>query len=388
LLLCFVLYLSLSLAGQDFTAFQWDSLLLESGFLAIFLTWGSGLIIFLYRFLIARFMFMGGVVKLASGDPTWANLSALSFHYQTQPLPSPLAYYAYFLPSEFHRVCVLGVFFIELIVPLLIFTTRRLRLFAAWSFIALQSSIMLTGNYAFFNLLTVLLCLFLFEDRDIQRFFPRRLADNLRKRYTAPGKLASLSAGLWTFLVLLVCGSQIVFFQTGQQAPAPLAALVKFSRRNSLVNNYGPFAVMTTTRPEIIIEGSRDGRHWRQYAFNYKPGDLFRPLGWNIPHQPRLDWQMWFAALGSPLQNRWFGQFMRKIQSGSPSVLGLLAKNPFPGQPPKYLRALLYQYHYATPTLRAATGQIWQRQFLRQYWPVYAPALSEANILHSNSTPN
>jgi len=140
--------------------------------LAILLTWNSPIILFLYRLLIARFMFMSGVVKIASGDPTWANLTALNYHYLTQPLPTPLAYYAYFLPEWWHKLCVSGVLFIELLVPFFVFMPRPFRLFAGWSFVLLQTSIILTGNYTFFNLLTLLLCLFLFDDRDISRITP------------------------------------------------------------------------------------------------------------------------------------------------------------------------------------------------------------------------
>jgi lipase maturation factor 1 len=145
LIACFALYLSIATAGQDFTAFQWDVFLLESGFLAIFLTGNSRIIVFLYRLLIARFMFMSGVVKIASGDPTWANLTALNYHYLTQPLPSPIGYYAYFLPEWWHKLYVSGVLFIELLVPFFVFMPRPLRLFAAWSFILLQVSIILAA---------------------------------------------------------------------------------------------------------------------------------------------------------------------------------------------------------------------------------------------------
>ena len=183
LIACFVGYLSITTAGQDFTSFQWDIFLLESGFLAILLTWNSPVILFLYRLLIARFMFMGGVVKIASGDPTWANLTALNYHYLTQPLPSPLGYYAYFLPEWWQKLCVSGVLFIELLVPFFVFMPRPFRLFAGWSFILLQTSIILTGNYTFFNLLALLLCLFLFDDRDIARITPEWLRARIEQHY-------------------------------------------------------------------------------------------------------------------------------------------------------------------------------------------------------------
>ena len=369
LVLCYGLYLSIAVAGQNFTAFQWDALLLEAGFLAVFLTWGSPIIVFLYRFLIARFMFMAGVVKLASGDPSWTNLTALDFHYLTQPLPSPLAYYAYYLPQWFNQMCVAGVFVIELIIPFFVFLPRRFRHFAAWSFIALQSCIILTGNFNFFNLLTILLCLFLFDDTDFKNKLPATLVSTILHKRHIPGPTAQTLATLWLVLVLLTCSTHIWLYHSKQPAPAFLRTLVKTTSTFWIVNNYGPFSVMTTQRPEIIVQGSNDGKHWLTYKFHYKPVDLDQNLSWNIPHQPRLDWQMWFAALSTPQQNPWFGKFMIKLLEGSPQVLSLLAGNPFPKAPPIYVRALLYQYSFTTPEQRAATGNIWRREYLGVYWP-------------------
>ena len=292
----YLLYLSIVEVGQDFTHFQWDIFLLEVGFLAIFLTWGSGIIVLLFRWLLARFMFMSGVVKLASGDPNWANLTALKFHYETQPIPTPIAYYAYHLPTWFHKVCVGGVFFIELVVPLFVFLPRCFRVFACGAFILLQSGIILTGNYTFFNLLTILLCLFLLEDQDIAKILPQRLNVFIQQQRATPGYLANTLAGLWAGVVILICGAQIWLYHIPKPLVGPVKSLIRTTATFSLVNNYGPFAVMTTKRNEIVVQGSNDAQHWVEYSFKYKPGELNRELGWNIPHQPRLDWQMWFAA--------------------------------------------------------------------------------------------
>ncbi len=370
LIICYFLYLSIVVAGQDFTAFQWDGLLLEAGFLAIFLPWGSKIIVFLYRLLITRFMLMGGIVKLASGDPSWTNLTALNFHYLTQPLPSPLAYYAYYLPQWFNQICVAGMFVIEIIIPFLVFLTRRFRLFAAWSFIILQSGIMLTGNYNFFNLLTILLCLFLFDDRDFENRLPAKLVTKIEMIHATPGKFANVIASTWTSLVLLTCATHIGLFHTQQKLPALLTSLVRYTSTFSIVNNYGPFAIMTKERPEIIVQGSNDGIEWKTYKFNYKPVDLDQHLSWNIPHQPRLDWQMWFAALQPPTKVSWFNNFMARLQQGSAPVLSLLDHNPFPNNPPLYVRALLYQYTYSSYEQRKKSGHIWQRQYLKRYWPI------------------
>ncbi len=367
LIACYLFYLSLTTAGQDFTGFQWDGFLLEAGFLGIFLTWGSGIIIFLYRWLIARFMFMAGIVKLASGDPSWANFTALNYHYLTQPLPSPLAYYAYFLPDWFHRICVAGVFFIELVVPFFVFFPRRFRLFAAWSFIALQCSIIATGNYGFFNLLTILLCLLLFEDRDIAKILPKNLLAKITTRKAFAGMMANVFAGIWAFLVFFIAATHTWIYHSHKLPAAPIDNLIRTISAFAVINNYGPFAIMTTTRTEIIIEGSNDGQHWLEYGFKYKPDRLTKPLTYNIPHQPRLDWQMWFAALAAPEKPFWLQRFLYQLQSGSPAVLTLLANNPFSKTPPRYLRTHLYKYTYTTPDQRSITGQVWQRQSLYIY---------------------
>jgi lipase maturation factor 1 len=369
LTVCFACYLSITTAGQDFTAFQWDVLLLESGFLAILLTWESPIVVWLYRLLIARFMFMSGVVKIASGDPSWANLTALNYHYLTQPLPSPLGYYAYFLPEWWHVLCTAGVLLIELPIPFLVFLPRRpFRLFAAGCFALLQISIILTGSYTFFNLSTLLLCLFLFDDRDIARITPKWLRNRLQYHKPATA-CANICALVWSGFVVVVLATHIWMAQTHKLPLKPLYSLLQTTAAFGLINNYGPFAVMTTVRDEIIIEGSNDGVHWLEYGFRYKPDDVNKPLSWNIPHQPRLDWQMWFAALSEPQPSGWFEKFMMRLHEGSPEVLALLAYNPFPVQPPSYLRATLYRYTYTQPERHKVTGQVWNRERLWLYWP-------------------
>lgn len=369
LIICYLLYCSLAVAGQTFTAFQWDSLLLEMGFLAILLSWGSPLCIWMYRWLLARFMFMGGVVKIASHDPNWANFTALQYHYQTQPLPSPLAYYAHFLPDWWQHLCTFGVLLIELVMPFAALFSRTYRVPAAWSFIALQCAIMLTGNYTFFNLLTLLLCLLLFEDKDLQKALPGDAYQALPLEITRPSRQVNRCATAWFAWTLFSNAVALLTTELQRELFPPLRIAMQINSAWSLVNNYGPFAVMTTTRPEIIIQGSNDGTQWQEYQFNYKPGALEKPLSWNIPHQPRLDWQLWFAALQAPATDIWFQQLMLRLQQGSASVLGLIASNPFPEHPPIYLRALLFRYYYTPPAHFHQTGQIWQREYLGQIWP-------------------
>ena len=367
LLLCYVLYLSLVWAGQEFLAFQWDMFLLECGFLALFLTGGSRIVIWLYRWLLFRFMFMGGVVKLASGDPSWRNLTALKHHFETQPLPSPVAWYAYQLPDQLLQAATGSVFVIELLVPFFVLMPRNLRLFAAASFLLLQGMIILTGNYNFFNILTIALCVFLLEDRDLRPWLGTQLTGHIMENTRAVSVWASRSAGVLAVIVLSTCGGLLWLTNTQQRPIQPFDALIRMTSTLGIVNGYGPFAVMNTERHEIVVEGSNDRLTWQAYEFKYKPGDINKPLSWNIPHQPRLDWQMWFAALDPAHSRAWFVNFMAKLRSNSEPALSLLQHNPFPNSPPRYFRASLYRYAFATPAMRAATGQVWQRERLGDY---------------------
>lgn len=361
---CYGLYLSLTTAGQSFTSFQWDQLLLEAGFLALFLASRSPIVIVLFRFLIFRFMLMGGVVKLASGDPAWRGLTALDYHFETQPLPSPLAWYAHHLPPGLLAAATATVLSIELVVPFLVWLSRPCRLFAAWSFILLQAAILLTGNFAFFNLLALALCLFQFEDRDLRRLPGLRKIPPPPDAAKPPSPLGLAGVGLMAAVVLLTCGALAGLSRAPGAVPEPLYRFARTVTDFGLVNGYGPFAVMTTERREILVEGSRDGMNWATYEFRYKPDATDKPLRWNIPHQPRLDWQFWFAALGGPAEQPWLSSFLQRLGEGSAPVLGLLRHNPFPDAPPRYLRVVIERYHFTTPGERALTGQVWRRERL------------------------
>lgn len=370
LLLLYALYLSLFYAGQDFMTFQWDLLLLEAGFLALLLSMAPKLGIWLLRWLLFRFMFLSGAVKLLSGDPTWASLSALSYHFQTQPLPTPLAWYAHQFPPNVLVIATVVTFFIELVLPFLIFCPRRLRFVAAFGFLLLQASIVLTGNYNFFNLLAMALCLVLFDDAALHKVLPQRLTCLLQQRTQGmgPGKIASFVAGSLALLIVFVSGVQLESMFIGR-APAPAIWIEYGIAPLRIVNTYGLFAVMTTERLEIIIEGSDDGAHWSEYAFKYKPGDVKRRPPWNIPHQPRLDWQIWFAALGTQGQHPWFSYLLRRLLENSPEVIALLDGNPFPDKPPRYVRALLYDYRFASSKEKENKGAWWERRLMGLYYP-------------------
>jgi predicted DCC family thiol-disulfide oxidoreductase YuxK len=378
----FALYLSYVYAGQGFMSFQWDTLLLEAGFLAIFLTGGSRVVVWLYRWLIFRYVFLAGVVKLLSGDPTWHNLTALEYHFWTQPLPTPLAWYAAQLPAWLLSAGTAATLAIELGSVFLIFLPRRVRAAAAWCVLSLQSLIVLTGNYNFFNLLTMLLCVFLFDDAALRCLVPGWLKPRAYVRAPLPGRTATVIATALAIIVLPIGLNRIWQTFTHSDLPA-LAAVTQAAAPFFIVNPYGLFAVMTVARPEIVIEGSADGESWREYVFRYKPGPLFRPALWNIPHQPRLDWQMWFAALGSMRDNPWIENLMLRLLEGSPAVLGLFDSNPFADGPPKYIRAQLYDYRFADRRTHAATGQWWIRRLEGLYFPQvsladFVPAGSES----------
>ncbi len=360
--LLYALYLSLVIGGQEFLSFQWDALLLETGFLAILFAGRgapSGAVVWLLRFLLFRLMFASGWVKLASGDPTWHNLTALLYHYETQPLPTPEAWHMQKLPAWFQVFSARIMFAIELVVPFFIFAPRRLRFCAAGPIIFLQAIIALTGNYAFFNILTIALCLTLLDDAALGRVEVR--------------PVPAASSARRTIAVILGLAAVIQFTEQlpfGGAIPAAVREVPNWLSRWQVVNTYGLFAVMTTVRHEIIVQGSPDGQNWLDYDFKFKPGDVRRMPSWVAPHQPRLDWQMWFAALGSYQQNPWFLGFAQRLLEGGPEVLGLLAHNPFPGAPPRYVRAIVYDYHFTDRAARRKDGAWWKRELLGPYCPV------------------
>ncbi|HKF42224.1 MAG TPA: lipase maturation factor family protein [Thermoanaerobaculia bacterium] len=372
-------YLSLSVVGQDFLEFQWDLLLLETGFLAIFLApWraarfgrflpGSRVARALLLWLLFRLMFSSGLVKLASGDPNWRNLTALTYHYWSQPLPPWTAWFMDKLPLSFQKASCLFMFAVELAAPFFILAPRRLRLIAAAAMVSLEALIALTGNYAFFNLLTIALCVLLVDDASFpRRFRPAGPAGERSPRRGWPRWLLWPAAAV---LFLLSC----VHFVSGTlrwRMPWPgfAISIVRAAIPFRSVGSYGLFMVMTTTRPEIAVEGSADGETWKAYEFRWKPGDAKRRPAFVAPHQPRLDWQMWFAALGRCEDNPWFYSFQRRLLEGSPPVLRLLGHNPFPDSPPRYLRTTTYSYRFTDFATRRQTGAWWRRDPLGPYCP-------------------
>lgn len=382
--LLYVFYLSLFHICREFLGFQWDILLLEAGFLAIFLAplrmtlrWDSQrfspsrMILGLHQWLLFRLMFASGIVKLMSGDPTWRNLTALTYHYQTQPLPTWMAWFVHQLPEKFHRVSAAGMFAVELLVPFLIFMPRRLKLTGAVAIALFQTAILLTGNYCFFNLMTILLCVLLIDDGAWNQLSKRRSdsepqVGNKRRSFWPAWVTAPVM-----ILVVTLSGISLMH-QAGINPDWPQALLNvrRFVSPFHVANSYGLFAVMTTERNEIVIEGSMDGENWQPYEFRYKPQDPKRKPGFIIPHQPRLDWQMWFAALSAYQQNDWFINFCVRLLEGSPEVLSLLAHNPFPDKPPVYIRVSVYQYTFTDSAAKKSEGLWWKMNYRGLYCPI------------------
>ena len=367
------LYLSYVSLGRDFLSFQWDALLLEMGLLGI-LTAPVGLRpgpgryeptaaqVVLWRALVFRLYFGSGVSKLKSGDETWRKLTACDYYYETAPLPTRGGWYAHHLPPPVRRFSTAAVLALETVAPFLVFAPRRLRLLGFWLLSALQGAIIATGNYGFFNVQSLVLGLWLLDDTSLRRFLPAPPPARPRPWWRTLG--AWLPAA--PFLVL-GANEILARFNRPREAPRWLEGLERWARPLRAVNPYGLFAVMTVHRPEISIEGSDDGETWHEYTFRYKVSDPERPPRQVAPHQPRLDWQMWFAALGSP--PIWLLAFMLRLLEGAPDVPKLLAINPFPERPPRYIRATLYDYRMTDPETHRRTGTWWNRERLGLYLP-------------------
>ncbi len=371
LLGAWLFYLSLVGAGQEFLRFQWDSLMLEAGFIAILMapwTWRLKLsapprpALFLARWLLFRLMVSSAAAKLTSGDATWRSLTALDFHYFTQPLPPWTAWYAQHWPAWFQKMSVVVMFAAEGLAPFFLWGPRRVRLIAVCTIVGLQLLIVLTGNYGFFNILALVLCVS-FLDNAVWRRAYQQTATPVARGIRWPRRAIA------TILVLISLVPLSHAFRVSSGWLGILEQAYMVVSPFHLVNPYGLFAIMTTDRPEIIVEGSDDRIAWKPYEFKYKPGDPTRRPPFVFPHMPRLDWQMWFAALGDVSRNRWVLVFEKKLLEGSPEVTSLLANNPFPDSPPNYLRAQVYMYEFTTAAERDSTGTWWKRTLRGSYVP-------------------
>lgn len=362
LFLLWLLYLSFVAAGQDFLSFQWDTLLLETGFMTIFLPLAAPapwLVVFTYCFFLFRFMVSSGAVKLLSGDPNWRNLSAMCYHYETQPIPNRLAWYAHRQPVALQKVGTLMTFFFELALPFLALGPQPARLCCFVLMVLFQALIFATGNYGFFNILTVVLSVPLLDDRLLAPYLELPAA-------TASGPASLALSLIFGVFLLLNLGQLMALFYR----PAWFRQLLRWLSPFMISNHYGLFAVMTTERFEFAIEGSRDGKEWLEYEFRWKPGDPRRPPRQAAPYHPRLDWQMWFAALNPGEIEPWLGSLIVQLLQGSPAVLPLFKHTPFPDSPPAYLRLSVYRYHFSTRQVKRARGVWWERTLLGRFQPM------------------
>lgn len=384
-LLAWVCYLSFATAVPVFLNYQWDTLLLETGLLTLlWAPWcwrqerGAAepprLARWLVWWLLFRLMLESGVVKLLGFDQAgynaWLQGTALDYHYFTQPVPLWTSWWFAQLPGWFNRLSLVVVFVIELVLPFFIFGPRRVRMTAFAGFVLLQALIIASGHYGFFNLLTIVLCVSLVDDAS----WPRRLRAWLERPPTAVPARPSNRARRAVTAALAVA----LFVVTGLQLLAVLQ-VVRFEAIRPVVswiaplrsaNAYGLFSVMTTERPEITIEGSVDGQTWEAFEFRYKADADKAPPSIFLPHMPRLDWQMWFAALEFHASGRlpdWLLPLLGKLQAGEPAVTRLLAKDPFGAERPEYLRVRLDLLTFAPPGTNGTPSPYWNRTPLPEY---------------------
>ncbi len=380
------LYLSYTSAGREFLSFQWDVLLTEMGLLGI-LTAPAGLRpgagrhepsaaqVALWRALVFRLYLGSGVAKLKSGDKTWRELTAMSHYYETAPLPTRGGWYAHQLPERLQKLSTLSTLVLETVAPFLAFAPRPVRHAAFWLFSGLQGFILSTGNYGFFNVQSLVLGLWLLDDEALGRVLPRSRPPPAEPR----PMWRTLGAWVPAAPLLLLGANELVSRFDRSRTPRWLGWLEMQARPLRIVNPYGLFAVMTVRRPEISIEGSDDGETWQEYTFRYKVSDPNRAPRQVAPHQPRLDWQMWFAALGSPPS--WMLALVMRLLEGSPEVLKLFARNPFPEHPPRYVRAVLHDYRMTDVETHRSTGAWWKREPLGLYLPPLSLAPSGSRSL-------
>ncbi|MFW6193507.1 MAG: lipase maturation factor family protein [Gemmatimonadota bacterium] len=378
------LYLSFAAVGRVFLSYQWDVLLLEASFLGIFLApWGlatgplsaapdpavPAAALFAAWWLLFRLVFQSGVGKLTSGDPAWRDLSALEYHWWTQPLPTWTAWWAARLPRWCHRAATAATHVLEIAVPLMIFGPREIRIAGFAGIVLLQVVIALTGNYNFFNLLTVALAFLLLDDAA----WAGLLGDGAVAVATEGAAAPAVQSAAAAAVAVGSLAASLPHVWRTLFPDRPLPAVVQAATRRlapfRTINSYGLFRVMTRRRPEIVVEGSRDGETWRPYRFRWKPCDPRRKPRFCAPHQPRLDWQMWFAALSTFRRSRWMHAFLVRLLEGSRAVEALLEEVPYPEEGPTYVRAVLYEYRFADPDERRRSGRWWTRERVGLYAP-------------------
>ena len=368
---CTVLFLTCIAALQDFSSYQSDGMLLEAGFISFFFAPRgvrpglgaadppSRLSLFMLRWEWFRIYFESGVAKLASGDPSWRNLTAMDEYYQNGPLPTWIGWYVQHFPHGYHAFTVVFTLAVELLIVWAVFLPRRFRIACCAVVTALQAGIIATANYAFLNYLVLVLGVLLLDDRLLARLrltLPAEAAIRPVRAWWRRTEAVALGVALYVTVAAFVGP-----FVGGLGAlDAPVRLLAPFR----IANRYGLFAVMTPARYEIEFQGSRDGRTWVAYPFRFKPQELSAAPEIYAPYQPRFEWNLWFASLGPWEDSRWVVLAQQRLIEGSPSVLQLFRHDPFRGRPPAMVRTVLYQYWFTDLATKRRTGAWWRRRDL------------------------
>ncbi len=357
------LYLSIVNVGQTFYAFGWESLLCETGFLAIFLGNASVApalpLIVLLRWLLFRVEFGAGLIKMR-GDRCWRDLTCLYYHHETQPMPNPLSWYAHRLPAGFHRVEAAGNHFAQLVAPIFLFAPQPLAAIAGMLMIATQGWLVLTGNFAWLNVVTMVLAVSSLDDATLAHVLP--LAHPAAPLPAWDGVLVLALTALIAVLSYRPARNLLSRRQLMNYSFDPL----------HIVGTYGAFGSVTKERDEVIVEGTEDAvltprTAWHEYEFKGKPGDVRRRPPQLAPYHLRLDWLMWFAAMSSPAYQPWFVPFAAKLLEADPATLALLRHDPFDGRRPRFVRARLYRYRFTTQAERRESGAWWHRELVDEY---------------------
>jgi lipase maturation factor len=399
LAVCFVLFLSFVSVAQDFSGYQSDGMLLEAGFIALFFAppgFRPGLgaqhapsraSLFLLQWEWFRIYFESGVAKLAGGDVSWRTLRAMDDYYQNGPLPTWIGWYVQQLPHWFHASATFYTLLTETLLVWMLFLPRRWRIACFCIVTPFEISIILTANYTFLNYLVLLLGVLLLDDRTVEWLLPKRIRAYLGKvdSVEAAGEVESvpattefswrkISVALGRIVPGICLG--LVFYSTTAQLIWMLAPSVPISQAPvrwldpfRIANRYGLFGRMTHERYEIEFQGSADGKIWVAYPFRYKPQAIGSAPGIYAPYQPRFEWNLWFAALGSWREFRFVIWTEERLIKNDPDVLALFAKNPFAEAPPKQVRAVIYQYWFTDLRTKRASGNWWRRELLGDYAP-------------------
>lgn len=373
--LCTLMFLSCIAALQDFSSYQSDGMLLEAGFVSLFFAPGglrpglaaqdppSRMSLFMLRWEWFRIYFESGVVKLASGDPHWRDLTAMDEYYQNGPLPSWPGWYVQQLPHWYHGGTVILTLIVELFLVWAVFLPKKARLACFLVVSALQVGIIATANYAFLNYLVLALGILLVDDETFARLRFRHVQESQRAE-TPAFRIRRRFEGAVLGVVLYATVAAFLFQGSLLALPANLLAPFR------IANAYGLFAVMTEARYEIEFQGSNDGVSWTAYPFRYKPQDVREPPGFFAPYQPRFDWNLWFASLGPASQSPWVMLAEQRLLEGSRPVLKLFRSDPFEGRPPRMVRTVVWQYWFTSLDEKRRTGAWWKRREIGEFMPI------------------